>query len=125
MSVARGCCRPEGRAESDEIFEAYTIPGPGRPLFQAGLANFTPKSVASVDTKRQRGPLLLIGGALDRTVPAATVRAAYKIQAKGPGVTELKVFPDRAHSMASDHGWTEIAETALTFLAAKGLGPEA
>src|SRR4051794_29189867 len=95
------------RAESDEIFEAYTIPGPGRPLFQAGLANFTPKSPASVDTKRERGPLLLIGGGLDRTVPAATVRAAYKIQAKGPGITELKVFPGRGHSMPADHGWAE------------------
>jgi non-heme chloroperoxidase len=125
-SYAKNFASAVPRAESDEIFEAYAIPGPGRPVFQAALANFTPRSEASVDVRHERGPLLLIGGGQDRTVPAATVRAAYEIQSrKNPGVTELKVFPDRGHSMPADHGWLEVAETALSFLDRTGHGPKA
>ncbi len=123
-SFAKNFASAVPREESDEIFEKYAIPGPGRPLFQAGLANFTPKSEAAVDTTHERGPLLMIGAGLDRTVPAATVRAAYKIQTKkNTGVTELKIFPDRGHSLPVDHGWREIAETALSFLDRTGNAP--
>jgi pimeloyl-ACP methyl ester carboxylesterase len=105
------------RAESDELYQAYAIPGPARLLFQTGLANFTPRSEATVDTRRERGPLLLIAGSIDRTVPEATVRAAYKKQRKSPGVTEFKTFPGRGHSLPADHGWRDVADTALDFLA--------
>jgi non-heme chloroperoxidase len=110
------------RAESDQLLAAYGIPSPARPLFQAGLANLTPHSEASVDTERERGPLLLIAGGRDRTVPEATVRAAYEIQRRNPGVTELQTFPDRGHSMGADSGWAEIAGTALDFLSRNGVG---
>ena len=110
--------------ESDELFEKFTIPSPAKPLFQAGLANFTPKSEAAVDTKAARGPLLLIAGGKDRTVPQATVESANKIQLKNnKGVTEFKAFADRGHSLGADHGWHEIADTALEFLTRKGFGP--
>lgn len=112
------------REESDEIFEKYTIPGPGLPLFQAGLANFVPHSEAAVDLRHERGPLLLIGGGKDRTVPASTVRAAYKLQSKkNSGITEFQVFPDRGHSYPADHGWRELADAALAFLDKHGIGP--
>jgi non-heme chloroperoxidase len=121
-SFARAFANAVPRAESDQLLATHGIPSPARPLFQAGLANLTPHSEASVDTKRERGPLLLIAGGEDRTVPEATVRAAYKIQQRNRGVTELVTFPDRGHSMGADSGWSEIAGTALDFLTRHGVG---
>jgi non-heme chloroperoxidase len=121
-SFAKAFANAVPRAESDQLLATYGIPSPARPLFQAGLANLTPHSEASVDTERERGPLLLIAGGRDRTVPEATVRAAYQIQRRNPGVTELQTFPDRGHSMGADSGWAEIAGTALDFLSRNGVG---
>lgn len=120
-SYAKNFANGVPRAESDEIFAKYTIPAPCRPLFQASVANFAPHSQASVDTKSSRGPLLLLGGSKDRTVPAATVNAAYKIQRKNPGVTELEILDGRGHSFPADSGWQEAADKALAFLARNGL----
>lgn len=108
------------REESDEIYHSYTIPAPAKPLFQAAVANLIPHSEAAVDTRRERGPLLLVAGGIDRTVPEATVRAAYRIQQRNPGVTELETFPGRGHSLPVDSGWREIADTALDFMARTG-----
>ena len=121
-SFAKAFANAVPRAESDQLLATYGMPSPVRPLFQASAANFSLHSEASVDTKRERGPLLLIAGGQDRTVPEATTRAAYKIQARNPGVTELVSFPDRGHSMGADSGWAEIAGTALDFLSRHGVG---
>jgi non-heme chloroperoxidase len=121
-SFAKAFANAVPRAESDQLLATYGIPSPARPLFQASVANFTLHSEASVDTKRERGPLLIIAGGQDRTVPEATTRAAYKIQKRNPGVTELVSFPDRGHSMGADSGWAEIAGTALDFLSRHGVG---
>ncbi|SFF71483.1 alpha/beta hydrolase [Blastococcus tunisiensis] len=115
-SFARTFANAVPRPESDALYAAYGIPSPARPLFQASVANVSLRSEASVDTRRERGPVLLIAAGKDRTVPEATVRAAYRIQSRNPGVTELRVFPDRGHSMGADAGWREIADTALEFL---------
>lgn len=62
--------------ESDELFEDWTIPAPGRPLFEAAAANFNPHSPAKVDTDNQnRGPLLLIASGKDHTGPESVTRA--------------------------------------------------
>jgi non-heme chloroperoxidase len=125
-SFARSFANGVPREESDRLFAAYGMPSPARPLFQAGLATFTAHSEAAVDTSHERGPLLLLAGGLDRTVPEASVRAAFKIQSRrNPGITELKVFPDRGHSMGADSGWKEIAETSLDFLSRYGVGSPA
>jgi non-heme chloroperoxidase len=116
-SYHRAFANGVSRAESDQLFADYAIPAPGRPLFQAGLANVVPRSEAKVDTRSERGPLLMFAGGLDRTVPEATVRSAYRIQRRNPGVTELVVLPDRSHSMPADHGWRELGEKSLEFLA--------
>jgi non-heme chloroperoxidase len=121
-TFARSFANAVPRAEADQLLATYGIPSPARPLFQAGLANLTPRSEASVDTGRERGPLLLIAGGRDRTVPEATVRAAYRIQRRNAGVTELIAFPDRGHSMGADSGWAEIAGAALDFLSRHGVG---
>jgi len=56
-------------------------------------------------------------GEHDNTVPWAIAHASYKQQEKNPGVTEIHEIPDRGHSLVIDHGWREVAETALAFIA--------
>jgi pimeloyl-ACP methyl ester carboxylesterase len=70
-----------------------------------------------VDTKNpDRGPLLIIAGEADNTVPLAITEATYKIQSKNPGLTEIVTVPNRGHSLTIDHGWREVAQLALTFV---------
>lgn len=110
--------------ESNALHAKYLVPGPGRPVFEAALANLNWKTAARVDTHRpDRGPLLLIGGGRDAVVPEVISRAEYKLYRKAPGRTDYKVFDDRGHSLVIDHGWKEIAETVLGWLSSKGLGP--
>jgi pimeloyl-ACP methyl ester carboxylesterase len=108
--------------ESEELFEKWTIPSPGKPLFEAATANFTMNSPAKVDTTNAtRGPLLLIAGGKDHTVPESVVRSAHKLYHRSPAVSEFKEFPDRGHSLVLDHGWREIADYALSWLRAKSM----
>jgi non-heme chloroperoxidase len=103
--------------ESAELFNRWTVPSPGKPLFEDALANFTPGSPAAVDTRNKtRGPLLLIAGGRDHTVPAAITMATRKLYHKSPAITDLREFPDRGHSLTMDHGWREIAQGALDWL---------
>ena len=109
-------------SESRELFERFAIPGPGRPLFEASAANFKKASPAAVDTKkRDRGPLLIVGGGQDHTVPEVVARAAYKLYSGSGAITEYQVFPDRGHSLVLDHGWREIADYTLSWLKRQGL----
>jgi pimeloyl-ACP methyl ester carboxylesterase len=108
--------------ESDALFDAWTIPSPARPLFQAAAANFVMHSPAAVDTKRDpRGPLLLISGTADHTVPDVVTRSTLKQYRDAMTVTELKQFEGRGHSLTIDHGWGDVADAVLEWLAAQGL----
>jgi alpha-beta hydrolase superfamily lysophospholipase len=113
--------------ESAQLHDQWTIPGPGRPLFQAALANATPKSRAAtaVDThKADRAPLLIVSGGKDRTVPESVTRATFKMYGKSAAVTEFRDFPNRGHSLTVDSGWSEVAQTALDWLKKQGIpGP--
>jgi non-heme chloroperoxidase len=122
-SFHAGFANGVSRAESDEIFERHVIPAPARPLFQAAVANLVPRSPTRVDLKAQRGPLLLIAGEADRTVPASAVRAAYAKQRRNPAVTELVTVPQASHSYVLDAEWRTVAELALSFLARHDLLP--
>ena len=103
--------------ESDELFERWTIPAPGRPLFEAAAANFNPHSPAKVDTENaDRGPLLLIASGKDNTVPETVTRATLKQYRHSAAVTDIQTFPDRGHSLVIDAGWPEIAEYSLGWL---------
>ncbi len=105
-------------SEAHTLYETYPVPGSGVPLFQAASANLNPWTEAQVDTKNpERGPLLIISGEHDNTVPWAIAHASYKQQEKNPGVTEIHEMPNRGHSLTIDHGWREVAETALAFIA--------
>ncbi|HSX46140.1 MAG TPA: alpha/beta fold hydrolase [Candidatus Saccharimonadia bacterium] len=108
--------------ESRELYEEWAIPSPGKPLFEAASANFSLHSPAKVDTKNaQRGPLLIIGGGHDHTVPASISRSSYKLEEKSDDVTDLKVFEDRGHSLTIDHGWREVADYVLHWLLRQSL----
>ena len=63
-----------------------------------------------------RGPLLIIDGEKDHTVPWAIANASYKRQRRNPAVTEITKVPDRGHSLTIDSGWREVADTALQFV---------
>jgi pimeloyl-ACP methyl ester carboxylesterase len=109
-------------AESDELFERWTIPAPGKPLFEAAAANFNPHSPAKVNTANEmRGPLLLMTGGKDHTVPEAVTRATLKQYRHSDAVTDLLEFPDKGHSLTIDNGWREVADAALTWLAKQSL----
>jgi pimeloyl-ACP methyl ester carboxylesterase len=111
--------------ESDELFEAWAIPSPARPLFQAAVANFSVHSQAKVDTGNEtRGPLLLISGKQDHTVPDVSTRSTLKQYRDSTAVTELKQFEGRGHSLTVDHGWREVADATLEWLAANTGQPE-
>jgi pimeloyl-ACP methyl ester carboxylesterase len=108
--------------ESLELFERWAIPAPGKPLFEAAAANFNPHSPAKVATGNDgRGPLLLMTGGRDHTVPEAVTRATLKQYRHSDAVTDLQEFPDRAHSLTIDSGWREIADASLAWLAKQGL----
>jgi pimeloyl-ACP methyl ester carboxylesterase len=108
--------------ESDELYKRHTIPAPGRPLFEAAAANFSLHSPMKVATDNEaRGPLLLIMGGQDHTVPEAITKATLKQYRGSSAVTELLEFPDRGHSLTIDSGWREVAQGCLDWLAEQGL----
>jgi alpha-beta hydrolase superfamily lysophospholipase len=100
--------------QSRPIYERYAVPGPGRMLFQAGLANFNPNAASKIDFKNpQRPPLLIMANGKDHTVPASSAKATYKLQSRSPSVTELKEYPDRSHYTFGQDGWEAVADYAL------------
>ena len=108
--------------ESAELYDRWTVPSPGKPLFEAALANFTPSSPAKVNTaNKTRGPLLLTAGGNDHTVPAAITTSTRKLYHKSPAITDFLEFPDRGHSLTIDHGWREVAQAALDWLRQRSL----
>jgi non-heme chloroperoxidase len=108
--------------ESKALYAKYAMPGPGRPLFQAATATLNPNSATKVNVANAtRGPLLLVAGEKDNTVPPVMVRSALRAYSKSPAITELKEFSGRGHSLTIDSGWRELAEYSLSWLKAKGL----
>jgi hypothetical protein len=109
-------------AESDALWEQWAVPSPGKPLFEAATGNFAPNSPAKVDVANTtRGPLLITGGTVDHPVPLVTARAAFKLYAKSTAATAFHEFDGRGHSLTIDHGWRDVADVALTWLADKGI----
>jgi non-heme chloroperoxidase len=104
--------------EARELYETFHVPASGAPLFQAAVANFNPfGGETQLDSKNpERGPLLIIAGDSDNTVPTAITNASYKIQSKNPGITEIEHIKGRGHSLVIDHGWKDVADAALTFV---------
>jgi pimeloyl-ACP methyl ester carboxylesterase len=103
--------------EAKQLYDTYAVPAPGEPLFQAATANLNPWTEAKVDTRNpERGPLLILDGELDNTVPWAIANASYNRQKRNEGVTEIAKVPGRGHALTIDGGWREVADTALAFI---------
>jgi pimeloyl-ACP methyl ester carboxylesterase len=103
--------------EAKRLYDEFHVAAPGVALMQMANANLNPFTEARVDTKnRDRGPLLIIEGEKDHTVPWAIANAAFKRQKRNPGVTEITKIPNRGHSLTIDNGWREVAQTALDFI---------
>jgi pimeloyl-ACP methyl ester carboxylesterase len=103
--------------EAKELYDTYHVAAPGVALMQMANANVNPWTEAKVDTKNpDRGPLLIIDGEKDHTVPWAIANASFKRQSRNEGVTEIKKIPNRGHSLTVDSGWREVADTALAFV---------
>jgi non-heme chloroperoxidase len=112
-----GFANAVGEDEARELYETYAVPAPGAPIFQAAAANLNPWTEAKVDSKNpERGPLLIIGGEKDHTVPWAIVKASFNRQKRNEGVTEIAKIPGRGHALTIDSGWREVADTALAFV---------
>jgi non-heme chloroperoxidase len=103
--------------QARRLFDTFAVPAPGAPLWQAVAANFNPRTEDKVDTKNpDRGPMLIVSGEKDHTVPHVLANAAYERQRKNPGVTEFTEIPNRGHALTIDDGWQEVADTALEFV---------
>jgi non-heme chloroperoxidase len=103
--------------EAKVLYKNFAVPASGAPLFQAATANLNPWTEAKVDTDSElRGPLLIISGEKDHTVPWAIANASYKQQQENIGVTEIIEMKDRGHALTIDNGWRQVADTALGFI---------
>jgi pimeloyl-ACP methyl ester carboxylesterase len=103
--------------EAKQLHETFHVAAPGAPLFQAAMANLSPLTEAKVDSRNpDRGPLLIISGEKDHTVPWAIANASFKRQKRNEGVTEIQEIPNRGHALTIDSGWREVADTALAFV---------
>ncbi|HEY2479111.1 MAG TPA: alpha/beta hydrolase [Solirubrobacterales bacterium] len=107
-----------GEEEAREVYDRFHVAAPGKPIFQAAVANLNPASELKVDVKNpDRGPLLIFTGEVDHAVPPAMSRAAYKKQRRNQGTTEHVEMPGRGHSLVVDEGWREVCDASLEFLA--------
>lgn len=108
--------------EAGELYAKYAMPAPGRPLFQAATANLNPNAATRVNVANEdRGPLLLIAGSADNTVPPVLVKSTLNAYRKSRAVTELKEFANRGHSLTIDSGWRELADYCLSWLESRRL----
>jgi hypothetical protein len=94
--------------ESDALHEAWTIPGPGKPLFEGASANLFPHSPAKVETGlADRGPLLLTSGTDDHTVPLKVTKEVVAMYEKSQAVTDFRGprcdQASRSHPTARQH----------------------
>jgi non-heme chloroperoxidase len=103
--------------EAKELYDTFAVPASGKPLFQAAAANLNPWTEAKVDTENpERGPLLILSGEKDNTVPWSIANASFKQQKSNKGVTEIVEMPNRGHALTIDSGWREVADKALAFV---------
>ena len=103
--------------EAKELYDTFHVAGSGIALAQMGNANLNPWTQAKVNTRNpDRGPLLIIDGEKDHTVPWAIAHASYERQRRNPAVTRIIKVPNRGHALTIDHGWREVAQAALDFV---------
>jgi len=103
------------REESDEVYERYHIPAPGRLVWTATTASFTPghQDVYVNFKNEDRAPLLFIAGDEDNLFPPPVIESNVKHYRRTKSVTDYKEFPGRSHYIVGQEGWEEVADYAL------------
>src|SRR6185503_14165479 len=82
--------------EAKQLYDTYHVAAPGVALMQMANANVNPWTEAKLDPRNpDRGPLLIIDGEKDHTVPWAIANASYKRQRRNSSVTEIEKIPNR------------------------------
>jgi pimeloyl-ACP methyl ester carboxylesterase len=111
------------REESDKVYERYYIPAPGRLVWTAATANFTPgHQDIYVDFRNEdRAPLLLIAGGEDNLMPPAVNESNVKHYRYTKAITDYKEFPGRSHFTVGQDGWEEVADYALEWAEANAV----
>ena len=110
--------------ESAAVYARYAVPGPGRVLFQAALANLNPRAATRVDFHNDdRAPLLVIAGGEDHVSPVAINEATARLQGESQAVTDYKEFPGRSHYTLGQAGWEEVADYALRWATEHAAAP--
>src|SRR5438045_4241247 len=90
--------------EAKELYNTYAVPAAGVPLFQAATANLNPWTEVKVKSKApDRGPMLIISGEKDHTVPWAIANSSYKKQKRNEAVTEITEMKGRGHALTIDN----------------------
>ena len=107
-------------SEARELYDRWTIPAPGRPLFQAAVATFAGSETRVNTANITRGPLLITGGEKDNIAPSILGLASAK-KYNSSVITDFKLFDGRGHSLIVDNGWQDIAEYSLNWLKKNGL----
>jgi non-heme chloroperoxidase len=103
--------------EAQRLYKEFSVAGSGVPLFQAVAANLNPWTEAKAHPRNpNRGPMLIISGERDHTVPGAIAKSTFKLQRHNHAPTEAITVPNRGHSLTVDAGWREVADAALTFV---------
>jgi pimeloyl-ACP methyl ester carboxylesterase len=103
--------------EAMQLYNEFSVPGAGVPLFQAAAANFNPWSEAKVDSKNpDRGPMLIAYGSEDHVSPKAINEAIFKKQEKNKGITEFVEIEGASHGLTIGSGWRKVCGTALEFV---------
>lgn len=106
-------CNLQSESEQKRLFEKYVVPESKT----VGRGPLT--SVAHIDYKQGRGPLLLVAGSEDHIIPARLSYANFEKYDKTPGYTEFYLAQGRDHCLGISRGWEELAETTRQWLETK------
>jgi pimeloyl-ACP methyl ester carboxylesterase len=109
--------------QAKRLYEQFCVPASSEEIFADDFfqpteaTNLDPRPAPEVHcTNPDRGPMLIIAGGKDHTVPIAISRTEIKHEQANEGATKYIELPDRDHALVIDDNWQEVAETALKFV---------
>lgn len=100
---------PEQRRE----IYAKMVHESGRAAAEIGFWFFDKRHAARVDASKITCPVLVVAGSQDRITPPTVSK---EIAGRYPGFSTYKEYPDHAHWVVGEPGWTKIAEDVANWL---------